>query len=78
MKHYNWFYLDEPKGNNAFSFEQRQNKKLWVPELIEAKISDIELWDEVVFEDFGFDDQLSTNTGLKNFYKIKYSFLVRN
>lgn len=72
MKHYNWFYLDEPKGNNAFSFEQRKNKKLWVPELIEAKISDIELWDEVVFEDFGFDDQLSTNTGLKNFYKIKW------
>lgn len=72
MKHYNWFYLDEPKGNNAFSFEQRQNKKLWVPELIEAKISDIELWNEVVFEDFGFDDQLSTNTGLKNFYKIKW------
>lgn len=72
MKHYNWFYLDEPKGNNAFSFEQRKNKKLWVPELIEAKISDIELWDEVVFEDFGFDDQLSTNTWLKNFYKIKW------
>lgn len=72
MKHYTWFYLDEPKGNNAFSFEQRKNKKLWVPELIDAKIWDIELWDEVVFEDFGFDDQLSTNTGLKNFYKIQW------
>lgn len=72
MNNYTWFYLDEPKGNNAFSFEQRKNKKLWVPKLIEAEIWDIELWDEVVFEDFGFDDQLSTNTGLKNFYKIKW------
>lgn len=72
MKHYNWFYLSEEKGNNAFSFQERKNKKLWVPELIDAKISNIELWDEVVFEDFGFDDQLSTNTGLKNFYKIKW------
>lgn len=72
MNNYTWFYLDEPKGNNAFSFEQRKNKKLWVPKLIEAEIWDIELWDEVVFEDFGFDDQLSTNTGLKNFYKIRW------
>lgn len=72
MNNYIWFYLDEAKGNNAFSFEQRKNKKLWVPKLIEAEIWDIELWDEVVFEDFGFDDQLSTNTGLKNFYKISW------
>jgi len=72
MNNYIWFYLDEAKGNNAFSFEQRKNKKLWVPKLIEANIWDIGLWDEVVFEDFGFDDQLSTNTGLKNFYKIKW------
>jgi len=72
MKHYNWFYITEPVWNNAFSFEERKNKKIWVPELIDAQISDIELWEEVVFEDFGFDDQLSTNTGLKNFYKIKW------
>ena len=72
MKHYSWFYLREAVGNNAFSFEQRKNKKIWVPKLIEAQISDIELWEEVVFEDFGFDDQLSTNTGLKNFYIIKW------
>ncbi len=74
MNNYTWFYLDEAKGNNAFSFEQRKNKKLWVPKLIEATIWDIELWDEVVFEDFWFDDQLSTNTGLKNFYKISWEW----
>ena len=72
MKHYTWFYLDKPLWNNAFSFEQRKNKKLWVPELIDANITDIQLGKEVVFEDFGFDDQLSTNTGLKNFYHIKW------
>ena len=72
MNNYTWFYLDEAKGNNAFSFEQRKNKKLWVPKLIDAEIWDIELWDEVVFEDFGFDDQLSTNKDLKNFYKISW------
>lgn len=72
MKHYKWFYLSEPVWNNAFSYKERKNKKIWVPELITWKISDIELWKEIVFEDFWFDDQLSTNYGLKNFYKIKW------
>ena len=35
MKHYNGFYLTEKLGNNAFSFEERKDNKLWVPELIE-------------------------------------------
>jgi len=26
-----WFYITEKIGNNAFSFEKRKNKKLWVP-----------------------------------------------
>ena len=70
--HYNWFYLDEPLGNNAFSFDERKNKRLWVPKLIEAKFEGIKLWNEIVFEDFWFDDQLSTNTGLENFYHFKW------
>lgn len=72
MHHYNWFYLDEPLGNNAFSFKERENKKLWVPKLIKAQFEDIKLWKEVVFEDFWFDDQLSTNTWLENFYHFKW------
>jgi len=70
--HYNWFYLDEPLGNNAFSFKERENKKLWVPKLIKGQFKDITLWAEVVFEDFWFDDQLSTNTWLENFYHFKW------
>ncbi len=72
MHHYNWFYLDKPLGNNAFSFKERKNKKLWVPKLIKAEFGDIKLWNEVVFEDFWFDDQLSTNTWLENFYHFKW------
>ena len=72
MKHYNWFYLSENLGNNAFSFEERKNKKLWVPELVQWQNTDIELWNKVVFEDYDFDDKLSTNFGLKNFYKISW------
>jgi len=67
------FYIDTPEWNNAFSFDIRQNKKLFVPSLKKIKrFWEIELWNEVVLEDYGFDDKLSTNTWLKNFYEMDY------
>lgn len=67
-----WFFLDKPVWNNAFSYGKRQNKEIYIPSLINAKIDDILLGDKIAFEDFDFDDKLSTNYGLKNFYKIKW------
>lgn len=65
------FYITTPVGNNAFSFEKRQNKKLFVPSLVEiSDFSEIELWNEIVFEDFDFDWNLISARWLKNFYKI--------
>ncbi len=72
-----WFYIEKPVWNNEFSFEQRKNKKLYVPEIIDLDIWDLDKieiqdnLDNIAFEDFGFDDKLSTNYGLKNFYRIK-------
>lgn len=70
-----WFYLTKAVWNNAFSYDKRNNKRLYIPSLINAKIDDISLQDnkaKIAFEDFGFDDNLSTNYWLKNFYKIKW------
>lgn len=70
------FYISEKIGNNAFSFEQRKNKEIYVPNIVEitdTQLDKIELQDDtnkIAFEDFGFDDILSTNYWLKNFYKI--------
>ena len=67
-----WFYIEKPVWNNEFSFEQRKNKKLYVPEIIDLDIWDLDKieiqdnLDNIAFEDFGFDDKLSTNYGLKN------------
>jgi len=95
------FYITKPVWNNAFSFDKRTNKKLYVPSLIEIDDLDkIELQPhpnplfhsnfedsrastpvsvilkereyKVAFEDYGFDDKLSTNYWLKNFYKISW------
>lgn len=72
-----WFFIDKPVWNNEFSFEKRINKKLYVPEIIDLDIDDLDQIkiqddkDKIAFEDFWFDDKLSTNYGLKNFYRIK-------
>lgn len=73
-----WFFIDQAVWNNAFSFETRKNKKIYVPKLIEVdNFDEIEFQDDkekIAFEDFWFDDKLSTNYGLKNFYKIDYKW----
>ena len=69
------FFIENPVWNNEFSFDKRQNKKLFVPEIIEAKSFDeIKFQDDlekIAFEDFDFDDKLSTNYWLKNFYRFQ-------
>lgn len=71
-----WFFIDKPVWNNEFSFDKRKNKKIFVPNLIEVKSFDeIKLQDDlekIAFEDFDFDDKLSTNYWLKNFYRFKF------
>lgn len=72
-----WFYIKDKVGNNAFSYDKRKNKKLYVPNIIESSINEIELkddFDKIAFEDFWFDWKISTNYGLKNFYKIKWKW----
>ena len=72
-----WFFIDKPVWNNEFSFEQRINKRLYVPDIIDLDINDLDQIkiqndkEKIAFEDFWFDDKLSTNYGLKNFYRIK-------
>lgn len=65
------FYITEAVWNNAFSYNTRINKQLYVTNLIEIDdLEKIELWTEIAFEDYDFNDKLSTNYWLKNFYKI--------
>lgn len=70
-----WFFIENPVWNNEFSFDKRQNKKLFVPKIIEAKSFDeIKFQDDlekIAFEDLDFDDKLSTNYWLKNFYRFQ-------
>lgn len=77
-----WFFIESEIWNNSFSFKQREQQtwrksKIFIPELIKIdNFSDIELQEDkekIAFEDFWFDDKLSTNYGLENFYEINWN-----
>ena len=65
------YYIDTPFWNNAFSYNKRPNKKLYVPSLIKTNnLDDIQFWDQIVFEDYDFKWNLQSCKWLKNFYEI--------
>ena len=64
MKRYIGFYIDKPIGNNIFSYEDRSNKKIYVPKLIEGTLDDVVVGDEVVFNEIDEDIEIKAK-GLK-------------
>ena len=65
------FYIEENIWNNALSFLSREkftwNKsKLFVPSLIKLQEQSST---KITFQDFWFDEKLSTHWGLENFYE---------
>lgn len=65
-QYYRGIYIDKPLGNNAFSFDQRKNKKIYVPSFIRGTLKDVQLGQEIVFSEI--IDGLEVNVcGLKNF-----------
>jgi len=81
MKLYSGFSIETADGNNAFSFDARERKSIFVPPLIEAPLESASLGEHVVFceiED-GIEHAL---TGLKNMiyshWRDKHIFLFDN
>ena len=81
------FYITESVGNNAFSYEKRKHKKLYIPSLKSIESFDelellVENAEKITFEDYDFDDTLQTCYGLKNLYELHWKwkkvFLIDN
>ncbi|HSQ88508.1 UPF0489 family protein [Romboutsia sp.] len=71
MDKYTGFYIEKPTGNNIFSYEDRSNKKIYVPKLIEGTLEDVFVGDKVVFNEI--DEELEIKAkGLKNMIKYPY------
>jgi len=71
MERYKGFYIDKPYGNNIFSYEERENKKIFVPKLIEGDLEDVQIGDHIVFNEIDEDNEIKA-TGLKNLVKYKF------
>lgn len=71
MEKYIGFYIDKPIGNNIFSYEERSNKKIYVPKLIEGTLDDVVVGNEVVFNEIDENIEIKAK-GLKNM--VKYNF----
>ena len=75
------FYIEDNIWNNSLNFDKRKEPKLFVPSLKKINnFNEIKLLREnsekITFQDFWFDDKISTNYGLENFYEIKYTPLL--
>ena len=65
MERYIGFYIEEPVGNNIFSYEERTNKKIFVPKLIKGTLDDVYLGENIVFNEIDEDTEIKA-IGLKN------------
>ena len=58
MNKYTGFYIEDAIGNNIFSYEDRENKKIYVPKLIEGTLDDVLVGEEIVFNEIDEDIEI--------------------
>ncbi|KKY01630.1 hypothetical protein VN21_07580 [Paraclostridium benzoelyticum] len=71
MEKYNGFYIEKPVGNNIFSYDERKNKKIFVPKLIEGNLDSVKVGEKIVFSEIDFDKEINA-IGLENMVKFNY------
>ena len=64
--------LSENTGNNAFSYDIRTSKSLYIPALIEWSLDDVKIGTEIVFEEVE-DGKLRSCLGLEHFIRLRDS-----
>ncbi|RDY23007.1 hypothetical protein CHF27_010470 [Romboutsia maritimum] len=70
MNKYTGFYIDKPIGNNIFSYEERKNKKIYVPKLIKGNLEDVKVGENIVFNEIDELDEIKAK-GLR--YMVEYN-----
>lgn len=69
MERYNGFFIEKPVGNNIFSFEERENKKIFVPKLIKGDLDDVREGTEIVFNEIDGDTEFKAY-GIENMVRM--------
>jgi hypothetical protein len=68
---YSGFHIDEPVGNNAFSFSRRRNQIIFVPTLIEGGVDDVAPGEDVVFSEIADGGEVNAK-GLERFVHFEH------
>lgn len=68
---YKGFSITQPVGNNSFSFDQRQQKNIFVPLLIKGNPSDLSIGKHIAFSEI-VDGKEHNFFGLKNFIYFEH------
>lgn len=69
--YYASFFLEGCCGNNAFSYEARQTKRLFVAPLVSGNLGEVEAGTETAFCEM-VDGKERASVGLKNFVYVKH------
>ena len=73
MERYVGFYIEEPVGNNVFSYDERTNKKIFVPKLIKGTLDDVSLGENIVFNEIDEEDKQVLKTLSKLLRSNRYT-----
>lgn len=72
---YGGFYIDKPLGNNIFSFEERINKRIYVPELLDSGFEGISIEGQASFIEVDEGVEKAC-IGLKNMYYLRHENIL--
>ena len=79
--YYTGFYINTPGGNNAFSYEKRKNKLIYVPPVLKGDLDDLAVSQEIAFSEI-VEGKERNSTGLKYFLMVergdKHIFICDN
>jgi len=77
-----WFRITENIWNNSFSYDVRKIKKsepkIYVTDLIEWTIDNIQIWNKIVFEEVDSKSEVQSFVWLKNFIKLSSWALAKD
>lgn len=71
LKYDKGFYIDQPVGNNAFSYPRRTQKRIYVPALMDGTPEDLQVGEEIAFSEVDTAGTEINCRGLKNFVHLQ-------
>lgn len=75
MNLYNWFEISGNIWNNSFSYDKRKWRYLYVPELINWILSNLKVWNNIVFEEVSDSSEIQSYTWLEKFIETNWNWI---